>query len=902
MPARRFPASRTWVNAALAVVVAAAVLFAAGGGLAPALPALGPVLEPGTGLWQAARAAVLPQTELLRLGGLTSPVEVAFSPAGVPTIVAPSSDAAFLAEGYLAGRNRLLEMDLLRRQGEGLLSEVLGPSALASDRLERTLGLERTAAALWASLPPESATRRALLAYSRGVNEAIAAVEAAHELPVAMRLLGYQPAPWTPIDSLVIQGDLTQELDFSTAPADMAVLERTIGPARTAAWFPVVSPVAQAPYDPGPYRRLPPAPLPGRIPDSTPLPVVGRPPAPPGAALLAAVTGGRPPSSGGSARSGPAGASAVVAASGPAGASDGSPFSLADPGRLESRRAARNASLAWLAALPAEVHRYPDSNNWAVAPARTAGGRAILAGDPHLPQTIPSLWYELSIEAPSLAVAGVIVPGLPGVLLGRTKHLAWSLTDTQNQSTLLYRMLVDPTQPDLYWWRGAWRRMRVIDESIPVAGEPAARLSVRVTADGPLLAIDGSTYAVWWAGAIPSSDIAALLRLYQARDGAEVRQALRGWLSPTQNFAYADSRGGIGIVAPGIYPLVASGKPWLPLVGTGGEDVVGTIPDAAVPQVANPPGGFVWSANQRPVTASYPYFIGTTADMFSPGFRATVIRDFLAQDLRATVRSMERLQTSVRDELASVLVPRLVGALRSGPTLTGDAATAAALVQHWDDAMRGASPAAAIWWTFLNDYLQDTFGPWWTADHVPQRRDGDLAISPEQSSLVEDLQAWTVSDPTNPAFSLPDGRRRTAGEVMRLAFGQAVAYLAHRLGGSPAGWAWRRIHTRELPSLTGAAALGYGPFGSGGDAWTVNAADGNFSSSAGPSWRMIVSFAGGSVGIYPGGQSENPASPWYESFVVDFVRGRYLPLPIPGAPPPSGSSVEARWRLVGAGG
>lgn len=852
------------------------------------------MLEPATGLWQAARSAELPRTATLRLAGLTSPVEVTFSTSGVPTVVAGLPDAAFLAEGYLAGRTRLLEMDLLRRQGEGLLAQVLGPSALVSDRLERTLGLERTAAALWATLAPGSRTRLALLAYARGVNDAIGALEAAHQLPVAMRLLGYRPAPWTPIDSLVIQGDLTQELDYSTTPADMAVLEQTLGRARTAAWFPVISPLAQAPYDPGPYRRLPPAPLPARIPDTTPLAVVGRAPPPPGAALLADV---RPEPLRRSA--GPlAGAPRTAAAT--AGSTAASLQSQVAPPVVTRRARVRGAALAWLAALPAEVHRYPDSNNWAVAPARTAAGRALLAGDPHLPQTLPSLWYELSIETPSLDVAGVIVPGLPGVLLGRTKHLAWSLTDTQNQSTLLYRMLVDPSEPDLYWWHGAWRRMRVIEESIPVAGAHAERLRVRVTADGPLLALDGSTYAVWWAGAIPSNDIGALLRLSQARDGAEVREALRGWLAPTQNFAYADSRGGIGIVAPGIYPLVASGQPWLPLAGTGAEDVVGTIPSAAVPQVADPPDGFVWSANQRPVAASYPYFIGTTAGMFSPGYRATVIRDFLAQDPRVTVRSMEQLQTNVRDELASVLVPRLVRALRARPMPSGDVTAAVGLLQHWDDAMRGSSAAAAIWWTFLNDYLQDTFGPWWAAYHVPSQRDGDLAISPEQSSLVEDLQLWTLSDPTNPAFSLPDGRHRTAGEVMRLAFDQAVANLERRLGGPPAGWAWRRIHTREFPSLTGAAALGYGPFGSGGDAWTVDAADGNFASSAGPSWRMIVSFAGGSVGIYPGGQSESPASPWYESFVADFVHGRYLPLPLPGAAPPSGPGAEARWHLLGA--
>jgi penicillin amidase len=148
------------------------------------------------------------------------------------------------------------------------------------------------------------------------------------------------------------------------------------------------------------------------------------------------------------------------------------------------------------------------------------------------------------------------------------------------------------------------------------------------------------------------------------------------------------------------------------------------------------------------------------------------------------------------------------------------------------------------------------------------------------------LAYWTTSDPANSAFTPPGGPHRTAPDVMRAAFATAVAHLAAVLGGTPSSWQWGRIHSRQFPSITQVPALGYGPRSSGSDTWTVNAADGGLVSHQGPSWRMIVAWTGtraaSGQGVYPGGQSENPASPWYSSQMEDWWDGRYLPMPPAG--------------------
>ncbi len=796
-------------NFAAALIVSVALLYACFFGAGP-LPALGPAFNPSTGAWTMAADAGSYGSQTLHLNGLLHPAKVVFESNGTAHISASSDHDLFLAMGYVHAKFRLFQMDLERRQGEGRLSEVLGAGknddVLNFDRFHLQLGLVRTAQAELAQLATDKKTRDVLDAYTQGVNDRIDEAEATHQLDPMFSLLGYQPKPWTTFDTEIIKGDLTEMESFTDTPLVMALLNKSLGPDLTSEWFPVLPPNQQSPYDLGPY----------------------------------------------------------------AGASKPAPttyFSL-----ITDEQAATDAALySRLSAMPeGTLAIRGESNNWAVAGSKSASGGALMAGDPHLHLTLPAIWFQLSLDSPGYHVSGVSVPGTPVILLGHNQNISWSLTDAQNQQTFYYEEKEDSAHPGQYFWNGAWKKYETVAYDIPVLGAATDHFTVKLSVHGPVMSQRGLTTSVWWAGSLPSHDLRNVLDIDQAANWDQFRTALSDWHGSAHNFVYADDQGNIGMISAGLYPQVAKGRPWLPMPGTGEYDVTGTIPFDQVPQVYDPPSGYVWTANQRQVTGDYPYYIGTASDFFDPGYRADEIHRVLSEDKKFTVADMEALQTDTRDFLAAEMVPLLMHALQ-GETLTGNDKAAADALSSWDYRMEKDSNAATIWWTFWQSYLSATFDPWWRTHNVKVDR------SIVDDYLGEDLEAWTANDQTNPAFTLI-GSAQNADDVMRTAFRSTVKTLGSQLGSDPAHWTWGRIHTRTIENLANITALNYGPVPERGDAFTPLAAHG-FPSVEGPSWRMVVDWGAHTFeGIYPGGQAENPASDWYSTGVTTWLDGRYEPM------------------------
>jgi penicillin G amidase len=805
-PARRpRPSQLALVNLALAVVVSATVLFVAFFPLTAAgLPALGPTFNPVTGAWtMAADAQVTDRT--LQLHGLQQPVTVRFESDGTAHVTAQTDHDLFLATGYVHARFRLFQMDLMRRQGAGRLSQVVGKAALESDRFELQLGLLRTAQIEWRQLQSSDPSRDGLLAYAEGVNDRIDEAVRMHQLPAMFTLLGYQPERWTPIDSLLVKGDMTQTLNFTDTPLVMALLTKSLGADLTNEWFPLFPPNQQSPYDTGPY--------------------------------------------------GPASVAPIEAMPGPTAMLD-------EVQPLYDR----------LAALPAGlVARGGASNNWAVAPSKSASGGAMMSGDPHLHLTLPAIWFQISMDSPGYHAAGVSIPGTPVVLIGHNGHIAWSLTDAQNQQTFFYVEKEDRAHPNAYLWKGEWKQYATLSYDIPVLGGATQHLKVRWSVHGPVISERGQTTSVWWAGNLPSQDLGVLLAIDRASSWQQFRDALRGWLSPTHNFVYADDKGNIGLISAGYYPQVAKGQPWLPMPGTGEYDVTGTIPFDQIPQDYNPPAGFIWSANQRQVTRDYPYYIGTASNFFDPGYRANEIHRVLSAPGKLSAGDMQALQTDTRDFLAAEIVPVLLQSLAKERLNANETAVVAAL-KGWDFRMDTGSVAATTWWYFWGWYMSETFQPWWKSRGVK------VDMGEVFDGLGQDLEAWTLHDPNNRAFSAPGIGSRTAPDAQRKAFHKVVADLAKMYGPDPKTWTYGRAHQRTLENLAEVKGLDYGPRPDRGDANTPLAAGGD-PSTHGPSWRTVVDWGTKTFeGIYPGGQSENPVSDWYTDRADTWWAGGLRPM------------------------
>jgi penicillin amidase len=849
--------------------VAAAVLALCTFGF-DGFPAVGRALDPGHGAWAAAADAQLPSAEVLRAAGLTGPTLVSFDPHGIATVQAGRLADAMVALGYTHARFRLTQMDLQRRVAEGRLSELVGASGLASDEFELRLGLLRTASREWAVMPKKSLAARLLIAYARGVNDYLATLRARGKWPTVFSLAGVYPARWTPVDSLAVQGYLAQQLDYTTSPLDYAVLAGSLGIRRTMRWFPVQAAGPQHPFDEGPYRAHAIAPV-----------------------TASSATRGR-------------------RAGGGAGHGSGSSGTDMQPSAAVVRSAA--AALALTSRIPVGPAAFPPVGSaWAVNGRKVHGGSgSMLAGTAALPG-LASQWFQAAITAPGYDVTGVSLPGLPGIVIGHNKRIAWTLTGAHSQSALYYVEQTSRSHPDEYFWRGHWRQLRRLHYTIPVRGRPSRQLTVDLTAHGPLLTkpgVAGQAISVQWTGTGGSPDVAALAAIGAAANFTQFHAALATWRSPAATFVYADHSGNIGAMTAGSFPDVPHGSPWLPMPGSGAYDVAGLIPYAALPLSYDPPGHVVASAGQQPAGAAYPYYLGTSANDLDAADAAGAM--YAALDRRSRIRpeGALALQTSPVSELAVHVVPQLLLALRHADITSAERHAASAL-RSWNHQLSPGSGAAAIWAVFWSDYLSATFAPWWRAARVPVAADpAELSISPAQAGLARDLELWTLAGRPNPVFAPAGAHPRRATSVMRAAFASAVAQLTTLLPGGPAGWRLDGLDGQPVVSSAQVPVLGYGGRAAAASPWLDGGqaggrADGGAggipaaAGAGGPGWRMIVRFSPGRAGImaegiYPGGQSDNPASAWHDNLTARWHSGSYLPLPSAGA----AVTGATRWEFV----
>lgn len=533
-----------------------------------------------------------------------------------------------------------------------------------------------------------------------------------------------------------------------------------------------------------------------------------------------------------------------------------------DFGRLVPPGAPDSLARRLAAALPRGPGDGPifASNNWAVAPSRSATGHALLAGDPHLELTLPSIWYEAHLVVPGqLDVYGVTIPGAPGIIIGFTRDVAWSFTNTGADVLDYYRETVDDTAaPRRYRLDGAWRDLEIALESYRGRdGEVLAVDTIRYTHRGPLMRLGPDWVSMRWTVLESLLDARIFVRAARATSARAFLDSMaRGWGAPAQNMIVADRHGSIAIRSTGEYPLRVNGANGLDILdgSMSSNDWRGFWPLERYPQAFDPPQGYLASANQQPIDPRVvPTYLGH-ASAFEP-WRALHINALLRRDSAVTVDAMRRYQTDPGSARADLFLPffldaaRRVGARDNAPPALD---TAAALLGEWNRQYTKDDERAVLFEAAMRQLTPRTW------DELA--RDGRRVATPSASILLQLLHdsasAWW-DDHTTPE------RVEDRDEIVAASLVAAYDSLVRRFGPPSSGaWRWDRRMTARVMHLLGIPSFSEPSIPAQGGPETLNPVSG---SAFGASWRMVVEL-GDDVrawGTYPGGQSGNPASSRY---------------------------------------
>lgn len=536
-----------------------------------------------------------------------------------------------------------------------------------------------------------------------------------------------------------------------------------------------------------------------------------------------------------------------------------------------------------LAALARVVRLGGASNNWAIAPSRTASGRPILANDPHLPPSLPPHWYLAHVSAPGWAVAGAAFVGTPPIVVGHNHVAAWGVTAGMADNTDLYLEEVGADGRSVRQGEG-FVACEVVEEVIHVRRGATVREDVLVTPRGPVMgpALKGegraiSVSAVW----LQPRPIEGMLAVHRKSSFEEFRRAFARWPLVSLNMVYADASGTIGWQLVGELPRRRKG--WGSLPSSGADPEGGwheePVPFDDMPHLSNPATGFVATANTQPTTGEAGPFLG--ADWID-GYRLARITEVVGTRHDWNVRDTMALQS----DLKSIPWQELRDVVLGAPAVSEDARRAHDLLAGWDGVVGADSPAAAVFELFLAAMALRVAQAKAPHSYAWSLGRGHLRDIPYTSFAVrrvahlvrllrEQPQGW---------FSQP------WGDEIFGALADAAGRLRQRWGDDTDRWRWGKVRPLRLLHPVGAKAplgriFNRGPFPWGGDANTVNqAATGPLDPTGNPffiaSLRMVVEVGDweGARFSLPGGQSGNPLSPHYDDLLPLWRRGEGIPI------------------------
>ncbi|MET8248275.1 penicillin acylase family protein [Streptomyces sp. NPDC005202] len=803
--------------------------------------------------------ASFPQTKgSITLQGLSGPVDVKRDGYGIPQIYASSAEDLFMAQGYVQAQDRFYEMDVRRHMTSGRLSEMFGKGQVKNDEFLRTLGWDRIAKEEY-DTKLSASTKKYLQAYAKGVNAYLRGRDAG-DISLEYAALGftndYKPEAWTPVDSVSwlkamawdLRGNMQDEID-------RALMTSRLGPKQIKDLYPDY-----------PYSRNKAIVTEGQYNELT------------RTFEQSSGTGGTATSTG----AGGTGTGGTSSAGGSA---------------VQSQLEGLYSVLDDVPTAVGVNGNGIGSNSWVVAGRYTITGKPLLANDPHLSASLPSVWYQMGLHCRTVSstcpydVTGYTFAGMPGVVIGHNQNIAWGMTNSGVDATDLY---LEKLSGDGYLRDNKVVPFKTRQETIKVAGGKPKTIVVRETNNGPLLSDrddelvkvgkkatvdtaapdrgDGYAIALKWTALEPGTAMDAIFAIDRAADWSDFRAAAALFDVPSQNLVYADTKNNIGYTLPGRIPKRAKNDDGsIPAPGWDSKyDWTGYIKQDELPYEYNPKRGYIVTANQAVVDPDkYPYTLTTD---WGYGARSQRITDLIQSKIdgggKISTDDMRQMQLDNSSEIAKLLVPKLLK-IDIGDK---DVRQAQKLLEGWDYTQDADSAAAAYFNAVWRNILKLAFGNklpkelrvkgqcLWVepADNTGPvdedqkvrecgERDADQA-QPDGGDRWFEVVRKLMDDENSDWWKTPaSGTRPKADnrdELFKRAMIDARWELTAKLGKDIDTWSWGRLHRLFLKNQTlgteGPGFLKYilnrGPWKLSGGEATVNASGWNAAGGYGVVW------------------------------------------------------------------
>lgn len=515
------------------------------------------------------------------------------------------------------------------------------------------------------------------------------------------------------------------------------------------------------------------------------------------------------------------------------------------------------------------------SNNWVVSGSKTKSGKPILANDPHLNLTLPAIWYEMQISTPEYNAYGVSFPGIPGVVIGFNDSIAFGFTNAGRDVKDYYQIQLKDKSKQAYLFNNQWIKTNLRVENIKVKDSSAFIDTVAYTVFGPITydhsfktnLSEEKAYALKWVAHDTSNVLKMWLLLNRAKNYNDYAEAITHFNVPGQNMIFASVAGDIALWQQGNFPLRWKDQGLFVMPGTDSSYMWnGYIPMDENPHSLNPVQGFLSSANQRAADTTYPYFMPGSYEVYRP---ITINRN-LATMTNITIADMKSLQNNNYNVFAEMAVPILLNNIDRAK-LTDVETKYLDLVASWNlsNEVNEMGPTCfTIWWDSLSAVvLNDDL----VRANIP-------IIKPEKFVLLEALRK-----DSNFVFidNIETDQLETLKDQVTLSLKNAAIKFAELEKENKLAWGayknttvYHLLKNNTMPFAREALKIG-------GGSGIINATMHDH----GPSWKMIIEMDTPvkAVGVYPGGQSGNPGSKYYDSFVDTWSKGEYYDLTVMNA-------------------